>query len=750
MSLGRASRRLAALYLACAIAVSAAPRASAQDPFQDVPPGGPDARSHVASGDALRFSESWYDAIDEYLAAVARNPSYGAAYEGLAECYYELGEYDQSLSYVRRAAPFLRGDTGLANLEGFVRIGLGDLGGARKAFSAVTAALPNDLDARFGLSLLDLAAGRKTSARERLEESLRLSPQNGRALLSLALIASDQGRKEEAQALVEKALRYHGSEPKTQYVAACLAAASGDFQQAVFHARSALDLKPDYSDARLLLGGLMYSSASYDQAIALMREAVSRDRKNGMAWYTLGMAQRGAGRKADAIYSLKTACGLRPDDELARIALELAVADSTNPEDPSREAYANYHVARGREFEDRSSYDQAIFEYRRALRIYPYSKKARVLYADMLKARGFPGRYLSELQFLKANGKADQEVLDAVETYDSLLVDSVGRAWRVDEESLAKRPYRLALMCLGDSSGLPGAASPGAASPGALVGGRSAPTSATGHVAGRDLVLRYLADILSSSSRVKVIDVPREEATFAEAFRTAREAEADYFAIVSVKETERDVEIDVELRVGRTGSHAATIKAYRTGNDRLKNSAARVSELLVSSFPPLGSLLKRSQDKVLVDLGKTDGISKGDKLLVVRRGSVRPKPEGLGLTYPQSSVVAELTVTDGGEEASACSMKSSGFFDTVNIGDQVFIGPPAPEGAGANGAPGGAPGGAAAGAARGQGGARAGGSGTAKGNASTGIPASPMPGASVAAEPQKEWPGLFAAVKALR
>ena len=669
-------------------------------------PGSSDARSLVAAGEKLRFAEDWYSAIDDYLAASAKNPSYGEAYVGLAECYYELGEYDQALSYVRKAAPFRRGDTDLANLEGFVRVGLGDLKGARAAFDSVSSALPNDLDARFGLSLLDLSAGKKSAAREKLEESLRISPQNGRALLSLALIAQDQGRAVEAQELIEKALRYHGSEAKTQYVAASLAAARGDVEKAAFYARNALDIKPGYSEARLLLGSLMYSARSYDQAIALMREAVSRDRKNGMAWYTLGMAQFGAGKSADAIYSLKTATGERPDDEVARLALEYVVSVSTSAEDASRAAYADYHVSRGKEFEDRSSYDQAIFEYRRALKVYPYSKEARLSYARMLKSRGFPGKYLSELQFIQKNGSGDQSVDDAVETYASLLQDSVGKDWKVDEESLPKRPYKLALMYVDAPAGTPGASI---------------------HAAGQELVLRYIQGILASSSRLSVLDLPPKAVSFADAFKTAREAEADYFALVSIKETERDVEIGVDLRVARTGSPAASFKSYRTGNDRLKNSAARATELIAQSMPPLGSLLKRRQDSVLVDLGKSDSLKVGDKLVVVKKGSVEPKPEGLGISYPQSAALAEIDVTIVGEEASAGTMKRVQFFDTVNLGDQVVFAP-------VETAAKAAPGKVTAAPAKG----------------STGMPASSGVAATATADVQKEWPGLFTAIKALR
>jgi tetratricopeptide (TPR) repeat protein len=689
------------IALIIALAALCGPAAFAQSPTGAA---STDARGLVAQAERLRFSEDWYPAIDGYLAAIAKNPSYGEAYAGLAECYYQLGEYDQALSYVQKAAPFRKGDSALADLEGFVRIGLGDLKGARAAFEAVSAALPNDLDARFGLSLLDLSSGKKTAAREKLEESLRISPQNGRALLSLALIASDQGKKTEAQALVEKALRYHGSEPKTQYVAAKLAAARGDFAAAASYARAALDMKAGYSEARLLLGELMYSARSYDQAIALMREAVSRDRKNGLAWYTLGMAQRAAGKSADAIYSLKTASSLRPDDELARIALELVVSESSNAEEKSREAYADYHVARGREFEDRSSYDQAIFEYRRALRIYPYSKKARLAYASMLKARGFPGKYLAELGFLKDNGAADQQVLDAIETYDSLLKDAVGRTWGVDEESLPKRPYKVALMYLPEAG-------------------------SSLHAAGQELVLGYLEDILASSSRAKSMTIGPKADSFASAFKAAREAEADYFALVSLKENERDVEISIDLRVARTGSRAVSFSTYRTGNDRLKNCASRAIELLASSLPPLGELVKRSQDKVLVDLGKSDGLAVGSKLVVLKKGSVQVKNEALGLSYPESAVLGEVVVEAVGEDASSGTLKRSGFFDTVNIGDQICLAPAAAAPSGSTPA-GGAPAGTAPAA-----------------GATTGIPGG---AAAAVAEPQKEWPGLFTDVRALR
>ncbi|MBL8968713.1 MAG: tetratricopeptide repeat protein [Spirochaetaceae bacterium] len=680
-----ALRGLLCLFLALA---AAAPALAAAEPG---------AREYFAAAEAKRFSEDWYGAVEDYLAALAKNPAYSEALFGLAECYYVLEEYDQALAYARKAAPLRRADPALKDLEGFIRLALGDLAGARALFAAVLAELPNDLDARFGLTLLDLAAGKKTDARLRLEESLRLSPENARALLSLALVAQDQGKAEEGRALVEKALRFHGEEPRVQFTAARLAAAEGDRDRAVFHARNALAVRPDYADARRLLAGLMYEAASYEESAALMREAVAANRKDAAAWFTLGLAQAGAGRPEEAIYSLRQAVSLKPDDEVARIALENVVMDSRPLEDPSRESYADWHIKRGAEAEERSLYDQALFEYRRGLRVYPYSKKGRVLFAELLRKRGLPAKQLAELKVVKDIGKADAGVLDAIEIYDSLLEDSVSRLWGVDQYALQKRPYRVAFFALPER-------------------GEGA------HTAGSAILLRYLADLLAASSRLAVLQLEPRVANPAEAFRRAREAEADYYVLFRARESDRDLELQAELRVARTGSPAGNYRAYRSGNDRVKNTAARLASLLESALEPKGSVLRRSQDRALADLGAADGFKAGDKLLVVKRGSLDVKPEGLGPAYPPGAVVGELTLVRVDEEVAEGTLKSSGFFDTINTGDELVILPPPPAAATSAGKPAGAAKPPAAATATGA--------------------------ASVAAEPQ--WPGLFFAVRRLR
>lgn len=659
---------LAALAFACVASLAVAQASQALSPAVPVPasptsvrpapapPAPTTALGYRARGEERSFAGDWYGAIDDFQAALRLNPSYGDALGGLAECYYQLGEYDQALQFVLKAEVFRKGDNTLVDLEAFIRLALSDVPGARKRFEAVLGPAPNDLDARFGLALIDLAEGRRTEAKARFEDSLRVNPMNARAILSLALIALDAGREADAAVLVDRALAAHADDARVQAVAARVARQRGDRAAALFHARNAIALEPAQGEYRSLLGSILFEGGDYSASADIMREAIARNRRDNAAWFSLGLAQVALGKPDDAAFSLQTASDLQSDDEIARLAVENITIDSTSLESPRRQPLSDWHVARGIELEGRSYFDQALVEYRRALRIWPYSVAGRARLAELEKKQGFPARQLSELRFLESIGKADRPTLDTIEIFTSLLQGSVSQNWNTDQYALPKRPYRVALF---------------------FQAGRGE----TIHPEATSIVERYLTDILASSSRLKILPLQPEVSGPAEAFRLARENDADYYLLLSVDETAREIQAGGELRVGRTGSLATTLRSYRSGNDRVKSTTVRLAESIAAALQPKGSLIGRRQDEALVDLGLADGLKVGDILAVVKKGAMDVKNEGLGMTWPNSAVLGTFTVKAIDEELASGLLKSSGFFDTINIGDEVIAAPPPPDAA---------------------------------------------------------------------
>ena len=613
-----------------------------------------DARSLYAAGVASIATGDTYRAVDAFSEAVALNPAYGDAWAMLARCQYQLGEYERAISFIQESYKFGPRTPALVTLEAFGAIGLGKLAEARTLFDEALARRPNDRDARFGLALLDLGTGRPVDAKARLAASLKTAPGDPRALLSLALIAKAEGRAEESAAYLAEALRWTSGDADASYAAAVLFAEQGDAVEAARLARSAVAMEPAHAGARGLLASLYYESSALDDARTVIQGSIGYDRSDPQAWFLLGLIEAADGNRAEAEYAFSTLVALRPDDEFARIALENLVMDVSGFEDPSRAALAAWRFSRAADFERRLLYEKAAAEYRRGLSVDPYANKGRRRYAELLRGAKLPTSYLSELRFLADIGKSDRALADAMEIYDSLLQGSVGRDWNAGGVATASRPYRIAVFSVG----------PGG----------------TPFHAGSDLVVaRYLRDALAFEPGIAPERNTPRVPKFADAYRLARESGADYFILVSVAESERDVIVSAELRAARTGALTARFEAPRSGNDRVSLSVARLVQGIKQKLELRGTLLERRGDLVLVDLGRVDGVKVGDALLVVKSGGVTIKPDASSLVWNDADIVAKIVIERLDDELSEGRMQRVGFFDRVNPRDTIVREPPKAE-----------------------------------------------------------------------
>lgn len=594
-----------------------------------------------------------YRAVDAFMAAVAANPSYADAWAGLAESHYELGEYDRAIAYVTEATRFGPQTPTLLILHAFSLVGTGRIDKSRELFDRVLQVLPNDRDARFGLALLDVRLGRPADARTRLTASLRSHPRDARALLTLALISKAEGREAESAAFLAEALRWTAGDPETSYAAAVLALENGNVIEAARLAQASIEARANHGPARSLLAALYWERGAWDQSRAVLDAAIRHNREDAQAWFLLGLVEAAAGRPAAAEQALSTLVALRPDDELARIALENLVMDSTPMEDARRNQYAAWRFGRAAEFERGLLYERALAEYRRGLSIDPYSVPGRRRYAELLRLSGLAAAYHAELAFLKDLGKADRVIEDALEIYGSLLQGGVSVDWQVDQFSILSRPYTLAVYSVGPG-GLP-------------------------YHAGSDLVVaRYLRDLFSASARIAVARATPRVSAFSDAYRMARETGIDYFILLRTTETERDVLIMAELYVGRTGALIARLEVPRSGNDRIAGATARILFEVSSLLPLRGSIVERKSDRALVDIGKSAGVAVEDAFLVVRNGRISTKADAAGLNWAEADVVGRLVITKVDDEIAEGRLERVGFFDRVNSRD-VIVREPAPD-----------------------------------------------------------------------
>ena len=599
------------------------------------------------SGKACQDREDWYRAIEFYQEALRENPSYNLVYQGLAESFYALGEYEQALDLVRKAQTFRKDDPKLLNLQAFILIGLGKLNDASTIFNQVLVTWPNDISARFGIAEIDISNGRISAASSRYLDALRRNPENRKALLSLALVNRELGNTAIAKDYITKALQFHGDDPQVFYYAAYLSFQDGQAGEAEARVRSALSLRDGYDDARELLATILFSESRYAEVLEICDQRIAANRNSPGAWYLRTLSFEKLGRYEEALKSATAGLQTAPGDEIMRALMEGIIVNRLSLEDSRRGGWASWHVSKARQYELRNFSDQALYEYRRALKINPYDTDSRLSYAKLLLSRGYPSRYVDQLKFVQSLGKSTNAINDAVESYGKLLVNSVANRWKLDTLYLDKAHTTIGLYFMSDPTNLL-------------------------HADAERITTGMIGEVFSYDLRYGVQASESPVGSYSEAFRKSREKGDDYFGIVSFRENSRDIQIRLDLYVARTGSKAESFTVFRTGNDRYANALRRLVQTISSILPVRGAVLGRYQAEAVVDLGKSDGISRDMKFDVLPAEKVSLKNEGIGLVYDPAQVLGTFTISTMDEDVGEGALAKSGFYDRINPGDVVI------------------------------------------------------------------------------
>jgi len=612
-----------------------------------------DARSLFQDGLRSQENEDYESAVEKYKASLARNPSFVSPMTGLAESFLQLEEFDESLRWVAAARKLDRNNQGLRILEGRVRLAQGDIAGARGLFQEVLTAQPNDLEARFGMAEIDVVEGRTRNAMNQYVQALKLSPESRKALLSLTLLCEETGDEAGAARYLELALKNHAGDASVQLAAAEYNLRRGNLETAERHARTALSIRDDPAYGRITLGKIQLARGKSGEAAETLRAAVASRPDDELSWYCLGLSYGESGETDKAMNAFLRALVLAPDDEIARIAQEAVALNRLKEDDATRKKLGAYHREQGTQLLQKNYLEKAFTELRRSVMLDPLARDGRVAYARMYRTYGFPGKYLNELEFLKARGFKDNEIIDEIDILGSELADVVSRQWNVDQFLLERKRYSIPVFTVESANRFV-------------------------HPFASDSLCAYFKDLLLRHDWIRTDTEaqptwPLRVSGFQEAFQQARRAETDYFIVLSFDESERGFYVRADIYLARTGASLGSFDCFRTGNGRIRDAVLKVSSQIASLLPPRAVLLARNLDAGLIDQGSMRGLKKDDKLVIVKQGKVHLDAEAVGLQYGEADVIGDFTVKAPDEAVAEGSVVRRGWFDSINLGDEVLF-----------------------------------------------------------------------------
>ena len=603
-------------------------------------------------------NENFYVASQYYLEVTAENPAFTDAWYKLAECSYKLGEFDLALNYLENAEKYEKNNQKIQNLKGMVYVSLGRIDDGRAIFNSILKKYPNDIDAHFGLAEIELYEGRFSGAQNQYMEALKRQNTNRKALLSLALVNAERGNTQTAENYLRQALSYYSGESEVHYLASIIYAMKGDYITAEKQARIAVEVNSDYDKAYDMLSTVLYKQSRYKDVIDISDYLISRNRKNTNAWFIKGVSQTKLGNVADAIETWTAGLSINPQDEIMRSALENEVRNALSLEDPHRSLYAQYHVENAKQYASRYDGSGAVYEYQRALLLDPMNYEARAAYADILEINGMHELYLEQLKFIKEHNseqiskaggkKLLTELNDKIEAYNYLLTDTLGKKWNVEPFYLDKTRWNIAVFYEDTNSTFI-------------------------HADTNRLVANAAADIFAGVAITSVKTQVTPVSGYGEAFKNSRAGGFDYFIILSLSEGENDMTLSSTMYSGRTGLEISKNSFYCTGNNRFSTVLRRFRNSVLEKLTVRGKILARNGKTILVDLGKSENIVKDAQLKIIKKGQIRTADSGVGLYYRDADVLGSITITTAGEEISEATIENHGFYDKINIDDEIVL-----------------------------------------------------------------------------
>lgn len=598
--------------------------------------------------------ENYYLASQYYLEVVNENPAFTDAWYKLSECCYKLGEFDLALSYLENAEKYEKNNSTIQNLKGMIYVSLGKLEDAKTLFNDILKKYPNDIEAHFGLAEIELYEGRYSGAQNQYQEALKRQNTNRKALLSLALVNAERTNFDAANDFLHQALTYYSGEPEVHYLASVIYSMQGDYVSAEKQARIAVEVNSSYDKAYDMLSNVLYHQGRYSEVINISDYLISRNRKNTNAWFVKGIAQEKLGNIDAAVETWTAGLTINPQDELMRSALEADIRNTLSLEDSKRSYYAKYHIENAKQYASRYDISGSVYEYQLALNLDPMNYEARSAYANILEINGMYELYLDQLKFIKENSydkltkKQQVELDDKIEAFDSLLIDNLGTKWKVEPFYLDKTRWNIAVFYEENNSSFI-------------------------HADTNRLVANAAAQIFSGVAITSVKTQVTPVSGYAEAFKNARAGAFDYFIILSLSEGENDLTLTNSMYSGRTGLEISKGTFYGTGNNRFSLVLRRFRNSVLEKLPIRGKIIARNGKTVLVDLGKSENIVQDAQFKIIKKGQIRTADSDIGIYYKDDDVLGNITITKAGEEISEGSIEQHGFYDLINIDDEIVL-----------------------------------------------------------------------------
>jgi tetratricopeptide (TPR) repeat protein len=586
-----------------------------------------------------------------YQKSIQVNPYYVNPVKGLAGILFKMQQYDQALEFSDKALTLDPLSTEIKNLKGRILTGLGRFEDAEKVFSEILVKHPYNLEARLGLADLDAVFGSFSNAISSYSKILDAYPENSRALMAIILVYDNIKKFSEADKYINKAIVYYPNNGYIRMLAARHFRINKDYISAENQAKFALKVSTESIEPAILLSQIYLDQQKYHAAYDLLQ--VYSESDNLQVLYLLGFISLQLDRIDKAVSFFKKVLLLSPGDELTRIVLEETVRAYTDFDSVLRKDLGEYHFNLAKELFRRSFYNASYLRNRRGLYLLPQSSEGVKGLADYYKVNGYLGRYYSKIEKLRALFPENLNYQDLAEYYESAKKSYVSYKWQVDQFAVKRDPVKISIFSYSQLD-----------------------TSV--HYGSSLMLLKYFTHIVNAYEGAETYGESLVVDSYADAFQRAQKEGSEYFLVFDAQDSSRVFSAEISVYFTSSGIKVASFSSSASGNNRIIDTLNIIVKDFFESLSPRGHICQINFEKGLINLGKIDGVKKGDILNIIKKDRLVFKGKGFGFDASGDSIVGTYEVVAVDDYVSEGIVKKKYYYDAVNELDFVVY-PPAVE-----------------------------------------------------------------------
>jgi tetratricopeptide (TPR) repeat protein len=258
------------------------------------------APDHLRSGEAHLTRGLPGEALKEFRAALALDPTLVEARAGAAKALLALKDFQRALGEADEALRLAPARIDLARLAAMAHYRAGDYPAANRLFSGVLQQDPRDAEARYYLGRMLLPQFSNQAALEFFEGAVSLQPGNALYHHYRGVALRRLGRLAESDAAFREAARLAPGQAGPPLYLGWNALDRGEYADAERQLREAIRLDPSLAQAHFRLALVLIKKKDYPSAAASLRKAIDLFPSFDLAWYNLGKCHQWMGQTAEA------------------------------------------------------------------------------------------------------------------------------------------------------------------------------------------------------------------------------------------------------------------------------------------------------------------------------------------------------------------------------------------------------------------------------------------------------------------